>query len=209
MKEIDLAIQFLNIIFPKELRDLGNIILKDFGRIGTAYLYLALGDLERALDENRKNMSALAFGTAVRNKGFKTANKSQGGKKDCSAIQALKLDFDSIENGGAKSPLSEENKKIIAQAVKNGPLKPSIIVDSGGGIHAYYRLDKPFQLKNPDDVSRFERLNAKVISHFTELKLPCIVDPAIKDVSRLMRLPGSYNFKYGEAKMVKIMEVFE
>lgn len=74
------------------------------------------------------------------------------------------------------------------------PLPPSILVNSGNGIHAYWLLKESIA---PDD--HFEatlKLLADMIGG----------DSAVTDRCRLMRLPGSHNTKGGAWKPVTIIE---
>jgi len=74
--------------------------------------------------------------------------------------------------------------------------QPSIIVDSGGGYHAYWLLAEPV---SGDDLKQAER--AMQIVHGS-LGLD-----KVHDVSRILRMPGSWNLKpsYPEPRPVKIV----
>lgn len=68
------------------------------------------------------------------------------------------------------------------------PQPPSVTVNSGGGIHAYWLLDKPFYITSDDDRQYAKKLQAQWVTH-----IGC--DPGAKDLSRILRVPGSTNFK--------------
>ena len=76
--------------------------------------------------------------------------------------------------------------------------KPTITVDSGGGLHAYWAFDKP--------CTRQEWLPVA-----TRLKKTCLdngfqIDPAVTaDAARLLRLPNSRNFKFETPADVKVL----
>lgn len=76
---------------------------------------------------------------------------------------------------------------------------PSVIVDSGGGYHVYWLLREPYKLT--DDVTRqrarsIQRDWVKLVD----------ADPAACDLNRVLRVPGSKNFKYFPPRDVTIIE---
>jgi hypothetical protein len=73
------------------------------------------------------------FGVAARQ------DKTSGRLKNCANIRCLfaDLDFKQFE--------SEED---AWQALENFPLKPSLLVRSGGGLHCYWLLAEPINLRN-------------------------------------------------------------
>ena len=75
---------------------------------------------------------------------------------------------------------------------------PECIVDSGGGLHAYWRLEDPLPAV-PGNVFRAEHT------------MMCIYralggTDAVQDVSRVMRVPGTINHKNGREARVLYVE---
>ena len=69
---------------------------------------------------------------------------------------------------------------------------PSMVVDSGRGLHAYWLLRPPVRLEGPDR----ERLADGVVS--ANRSLAVLLDgDNVSDLARVMRLPGSVNPKNG------------
>jgi hypothetical protein len=64
---------------------------------------------------------------------------------------------------------------------------PSILVNSGNGVHAYWLLDQPFFIATNDDRDRFEFMLKALYR-----RMGC---DTTSDVSRLLRLPGFWNTK--------------
>ncbi len=219
MVDIAMAKLALSIIVPEPIRGNGTVLLKIFEgdqRVAP----LTDSTLKEFLALNQDRGWALGFTPALRTLGFSNVKtctnsfaRSQGAKKDCVLCKVLKVDFDSAKLNGknVKSPLSDDRKQSICIAIESGPAEADLIIDSGGGIHAYYVLKEPFFFheNGASSVTRigtFENLNKRMIAHFEALKLDGVeVDPSITDISRVMRLPGSLNFKYGEARLVKII----
>jgi hypothetical protein len=74
---------------------------------------------------------------------------------------------------------------------------PSKVVNSGHGLHAYWLLNEPLAA-TAETINRAEEL----------LRAVCTAvggDPAVCEVARLMRLPGSYNTKDGGRLPVSVV----
>lgn len=103
---------------------------------------------------------------------FVTINKVHGSRRTTENIDALRALFVDCDDGDLP-PL---------------PIPPNIIVNSGRGQHAYWLLEED------EPLERFAA--AQVI-----LAAVLGTDPKIKDLPRVMRLPGSYH-KKGNPKLV-------
>ena len=75
--------------------------------------------------------------------------------------------------------LGEEAKNEIRQRYQDFPLKPSILLNSGGGIHIYWKLKTPV---TKEEIPRVENALKKLASHFNG-------DLSSTDASRILRLP--------------------
>ena len=75
-------------------------------------------------------------------------------------------------------------------------LPPQLIVLSGGGLHAYWRLAEVLE---PEAFPAAELMLRQLIARFGS-------DPAVCDVSRLMRLPGTTNSKYDDERLVRVLK---
>jgi hypothetical protein len=75
---------------------------------------------------------------------------------------------------------------------------PSIMVWTGGGWHSYFLLEKPAD--GPEELQRAELVMRRLAAGLRS-------DP-VHDRSRILRVPGTYNWKYGEPRPV-VMERFD
>lgn len=82
----------------------------------------------------------------------------------------------------------EQMEKILSS-----PLEVSAIVKSGHGYHVYWILEGT----GKDDLLRWEETQKAIAQHFGS-------DASVHDISRIMRLPGSYHCKDSEAKLVTL-----
>lgn len=107
-------------------------------------------------------------------------------------VKGLKSFFLDIDIGDKGYSSKQEALVELKRFCKETSMpKPTVIVDSGGGIHAYWAL-----------VESLDRLTWKPMAE--SLKMLCVehnfrTDPApTADPARILRLPGTLNYKYEE-----------
>jgi hypothetical protein len=135
------------------------------------------------------------FGPALR-------SKDLGSKRsDIENIAFVKPCWVDIDSPDKNLPDEEKLKKAkillddFVQALKKYNVEPSYIVESGNGYHVYFVLTAFFEPDHPD----WEKLQ------FSLVKL-AKGDLQAKNVGRLLRVPGTYNYKDRDnPKQVKIM----
>jgi P4 family phage/plasmid primase-like protien len=126
------------------------------------------------------------FGCATRVIGAAT-----GQRKDCAEINFLWLDVDCDRE-------KIERTDVIRELSKE-PYPATYIVESGGGLHAYWKLTEPINIRKIDTDTEYELIRAlkKLASVFAG-------DKAVCELARVMRLPGSHNSKYGDMRPVNL-----
>ena len=96
------------------------------------------------------------------------------GKVDIVAARFVHVDIDPPKGGG-------ELDKVMTQAeLKALSVPPSLIVDSGGGLQAFWRLD------GPAPTAEIEAVNRNIADRFG--------GDNCHNIDRLMRLPGTLNY---------------
>jgi P4 family phage/plasmid primase-like protien len=116
------------------------------------------------------------FGVCTRLQGATSGNRET--VAECPAIW---VDIDCLDN---KLPGDE-----VLSILEYLPCPPSIIVNSGGGIHAYWLLEDPAQLNGN------ERTRAMIEGANRTLAQVLAGDSKAIDLPRVMRLPGTHNTK--------------
>ncbi len=144
------------------------------------------------------------FGVGLRNKVLK--NGLRGSEKDILCIGALYADIDVKGDAHAEKSLPETTSEA-ASFLNNLDIKPSIIVNSGNGIHGYWLLKEPFNIETNQDRSyivsifkgfgRYISLEAK--------KRGWRIDN-VYDLARILRVPGTINHKLKDGAMCKVIE---
>lgn len=94
----------------------------------------------------------------------------------------FEIDFSGVGHKSGKTISEEQAKK----ALKEFPLKPSIILKSGGGIQGYFLSKEPIQ---GDDLWRLKAINKALANYLG-------ADPQSVDLARILRVPGTKNVKY-------------
>lgn len=163
--------------------------------------------------EQRKAMAAKAV--ELSDKGFdlwhsvnpvnvKPSDGKRGDENVVSYQTACIVDID-IKSDAHKA---DNLVKTFDEARACLPFTPSIIIDSGFGMHAYYLFDKPLAITNlnREDCKRRNKLLLDVIrSRANENKID-----AVDDLPRILRTPGTKNYKCGkdnDAPLCRLVEV--
>ena len=113
--------------------------------------------------------------------------KARGGIEHIAALNCLYAEFDARSDVHTDSPWVD--KDAILAHIAELDITPSVILDSGGGIQAYWLLDAPFVIGSKEDLARADSTQKRWV------KL-CQSDTGAKDLARVLRLPGTKNVKY-------------
>jgi hypothetical protein len=130
--------------------------------------------------------------------GIALRRNTQGGKKE--NLSFLTTAFGDVDCGtaGHKIVNKYSNKAEALAALERFTLKPSALIDSGGGYQPYWLLRAAVDLNN-GNLERLERINRG-------LAVALGGDVAATDAARILRLPGTYNMKLaGNPRPVEIV----
>lgn len=125
------------------------------------------------------------FGCATRKEKLDGARR--GGKDDCAQLVGLWVDVDIAGPGHASNTLPNEDQAY--DLINAFPLAPSCIIHSGHGLQAWWALSEPHNLEQSDLLTRWgatwARRAAEAGHHLDN----------VFDAPRVMRLPGTTNYK--------------
>jgi hypothetical protein len=147
---------------------------------------------------------SIYFGTALRDAGAGHPDKAK--KAGCRAITALWADLDAKDFVQCQDPKQptvlerQRGKKLIREALQGqlpATRQPSILVDTGGGMQAYWLLESPIRF-GPDEIPAIEATLAGLHQRIG-------ADPSRRDITSLMRLPGTVNLKYPDRPMCRVV----
>lgn len=132
--------------------------------------------------------------TCVATAGKRIHARRRGTAQDAAAIAGLWLDLD--VNGGPTGKTGELPSQDIALEVAHAHLEPTLTVDSGYGVHAWYLLPAPWRFRTAHERDQAARLAA---GWYALHRATCIEHGgglgATHDLARLLRLPGTVNAK--------------
>lgn len=128
----------------------------------------------------RDDLNELGYEAYFTVNGFKNAPDAK--KDHCSSLNAFFVDIDGRKD---LKELEDIKKK----------LEPSFILETKNGYHVYWLLDEVIykdelfgEPRWEDLVARWEKIEQAIVS---TLK----ADPVVKDITRIMRIPGTYYWK--------------
>lgn len=111
------------------------------------------------------------------------------------SIGCLYAEYDTKATG---EPLDALRARLAA--VEWATARPSMIIESGGGLHAYWYLAEPLIIAGDvDALDRAKRAQADWVRVMGG-------DDGAKDLARVLRVPDTYNRKYTPARLVRIID---
>ncbi|MCM3724583.1 hypothetical protein M3226_02555 [Neobacillus cucumis] len=146
------------------------------------------------------------FGVGVRRN--KLGEYKRGKNEDVLFLPGVWVEIDL--NGGVhaadKLP-SEEDAQVILNTF---PLKPSIIIHSGGGLHCYWLFQEPFRIQSDQEMHVVGRLLENFQRVFIQLaKLKGFHIDNTSDLARVLRVPGTFNLKSRNNPKPVTIQLFE
>jgi hypothetical protein len=112
-----------------------------------------------------------------------------------SAINCLFCEVDAKDEEGSTPQL----RKVKAyNRIIDAPIAPTLLIDRGGGYHAYWYLAGTIHLDDNNRAS-MGQLQARWVEFIG-------ADKASKDLTRVLRVPGTINHKYDHKPTVSIVE---
>jgi hypothetical protein len=123
-------------------------------------------------------------------------------------IPGLWMDFD-VKGGNHKNQKLPDSIDECLEFLKTLNHPPSVIVASGGGLHAYWLFDKILYFKNDEERDKIRNLS-KNFQQSIILKAAAngwgFDDTS--DLARLLRIPGTFNYKnIKNPKNVEIIKI--
>ena len=176
---------------------------------GAVNEHIPVTELDKAA-ERIKVLGAHAntyYCVALRQKGLSSC--ARGGIKQIHTVVCMVADIDVLGPAHKETALPTTEEEAIAFA--NGlKLKPSIIVRSGNGVHAFWLLDKPFIIHNEDEREQIRELSAGFGMYvIAEGRKKGWKLDNVQDIPRMLRAPGSLNFKSNPPKQCEVYSAEE
>jgi hypothetical protein len=137
------------------------------------------------------------FGVATRQR--RLSDGRRGGDADCLEVPGLWLDIDIAgpnHKDSYRLPLGAAEAHALIGLYD---LDPSFVVNSGGGLHAYWLFDEPINASDAGALLARWAATWAELAHKAGLRVDNVFD-----IARVLRVPGTYNQKNGAHKPVTI-----
>ncbi len=156
------------------------------------YFGIALQDKERALAVARRRRPRAGKSTV------------RGSEASAIALPALWVDLDVAGPGHSSNRLPPDRAAALG-LLEAAPRPPSIIVDSGGGLHVYWLLREPLLLATGADRRRAKDLVQRLQAALREAAEShgWRIDNTA-NLAQLLRLPGTLNHKTDKSRPVTV-----
>lgn len=169
------------------------------------------GDVRQKLVATREEADEQTekFMAQGRNVFFGVAKYETGESRQKTNVKALRAFWMDIDCGESKAEPNEKTGRpdgyidqatglqALRQFCKTVGLPKPLLVNSGRGIHVYWPLTRDVTREEWEPVA--ERLSSLCIMH------NFYVDPSVFEVARILRIPGTLNFKDDPPKPVTII----
>lgn len=161
-------------------------------------------DKAAALAEKLGEKVNTYYCTALRKAGLNAYTR--GDEKEICTVVCMYADIDVKGEAHKQKALPETQEE--AEAFVNGlDLKPSYLISSGNGIHAIWLLEEPFQIASGEDLDEIKALSAGFGAYVLRegQKNGWVLDN-VQDIPRMLRCPGTMNFKTDPPKKCQILK---
>ncbi|MGQ0534156.1 MAG: hypothetical protein ACT4OF_15920 [Caulobacteraceae bacterium] len=130
---------------------------------------------------------------------------SRGNARDAIALTGFFADLDFVHPDKEVTALPRNAQEALSIfSGEDAFMPPTLIVSTGRGLHGYWLLDEPFDLRHPEVHAAGSALNKAFGTAFRDhcsKRFGWEFD-SISDLARLGRLPGSFNIKEHPAPQV-------
>ena len=111
-------------------------------------------------------------------------------------IVGLWIDFDIAGEGHQAAKSYAPNQQAVHDAIDRLPLAPTLVIDSGHGIQAWWLFNEPLEFTSPEEHASGADLALRWTSTVRkETERDGWTIDSTGDLARLMRLPGTMNVK--------------
>jgi hypothetical protein len=137
--------------------------------------------------------------------GFMPEGNSRGGADDARALVALYADVDVAGAGHAKTTLPQTQEQAF-DLLYECALAPSAVVNSGGGLHAWWVFKEPLIIDSPARLAEAKAMESDWENHLKDRarKHGWNLD-SVSDLARVLRIPGTKNHKTESPRPVEIV----
>ena len=132
--------------------------------------------------------------------------EGRGRASDVAAVPGFWFDLDLRGEGHAEEHLPTSVKEAREMLLRF-PVRPSLIVHSGGGLQVYWIFREPWEIGSEEERQRATRLSKGIQNHLRALgKQRGWRFDQTGDLARVLRLPGTLNRKTDPPRPVRVLK---
>ena len=131
------------------------------------------------------------FGLGLRSRAIPDGKR--GAREDISSISIIGMDIDIYDEKKPHKSLPKSYGEAIT-LLQSFSLPPSIIIDSGSGLHPYWILKETFSIVSAEEREAAQELVRNFYGGFSQYAQPYEFDSTF-DITRILRVPGTLNLK--------------
>lgn len=163
--------------------------------------------IERAVDEALKLKIDAYFGVCPIRGDIKLPSMCRGKVEQSGGMHCVWADFDIAGPAHTSKKPYPKDASEVKQICQEIGLRPSILVSSGHGFHAYWLFHEPETIENDEGLKKCMELSSQwgetVLA--SAAKIGRVVD-SVWDLARVLRVPGTKNSKRGEDRDVFLVD---
>lgn len=170
-------------------------------------------DWARTVDRSQANARALAVarsrrdvfvGVGIRERFLGEAGR--GGSDDVIALPGFWADVDVGEEGHQEGFLRPVDITQALEKFTKFEFEPTLLVNSGGGVHAWFLFDQLWDIKDKNDRALAQRMSIEFEARFRKLweEENWHLDK-VSDLARVLRVAGTENWKTGTPRQVEFL----
>ncbi len=114
------------------------------------------------------------------------------------------MDIDTQEDPAKVGKRVAADVPEAERALEALPLPPSATVHSGHGVHGYWFLDAPAHIDDAEGFARIDRIRRAFVKAVAGVTGWADMDTGASEPSRVLRVPGTHNYKHTPALPVEI-----
>ncbi|HNX78173.1 MAG TPA: DUF927 domain-containing protein [Candidatus Rifleibacterium sp.] len=163
------------------------------------------GIIEKIGDLMNENVyfSAYPHEPELLGKAYKDDENTRGNSSTVASMPGFRIDIDTQEGKHARKDLPADKIQALNIIGNAYPHAPSVVVETGGGIHCYWKFKEPFIISSDEERQEALQLTRSFQDLFTQaFKRSGFYLDNVSDLARIMRLPDTFNFKSGQKKVL-------
>ena len=148
-----------------------------------------VSDFMRAVEKYKNEQ--VYFGLGLRSHAIPDGKR--GAREDISSISIIGMDIDIYDEKKPHKSLPKNYDEAVA-LLQSFAVPPSIIIDSGNGLHAYVILKETISIETTEQRESAQELVRNFYGGFAKHAHPYEFDSTF-DLTRILRVPGTLNLK--------------